>query len=915
MKPSVLFTLLLLLLLPLLPPGAQAQSAPSSFVPGAQPPTPPIFDAARATTSSVRLDQGAQLCPLILRDSGVDQTQDTTPWLQFPLRSTRIITTSLYYSPAKSIFFEENSLGLTSTGQDVTINAGTTAIHGSLWYRYKSGSTQAGDQLQVEIYQVGKVNTSLPVASINAFDAGGPGAQADDQWHQFSWSITNTMTLASLRSLSNVTFLVTTRSAGGPAQQLWVDDIQMDTCLPSIEGTLRATSGGAPVANAQVLLTHTTSTGNTISASGTTDVNGIYSFSGVSPLGTGETYQIWFLNAPLAAVRPDTLLGFWAGPTINPSTLLAQPILTLPDLIVGDVALNSPASYSTQVATDASPLTLSWAGRGVIGETYQFCIYDPQRVDPTKGMPIQVCGPQGTGLSFQLSPQSFASVPNFGFSYGRSYRWYVVAYAGSSQYGHSFYERAISLTTKAISPPSQPVTPSPNLPAAASNTADWTLMVYMAGDNPLGESQNTQTPAPLDSQLTDLRALAAGYPNLHLVTLSDSYGDTGVQFCYLPPTRGADCQERGEINTGDPATMAEFVQTALARYPANHTLLIIAGPGHPIGGLGYDLTTAGTPAIDTAGLRAAFAAAGLGAGKRLDLIFYQGSLMGTIEVAAANAPYARYMVASADDYWSLSLYNSLLPLLTGAQKDQPAEVAKSLVGIYSTVVSTKRPGTAHSMAAYDLDRATAANDALNGLGTALQAELNMNSGTAWATLPHIRQAVSVYDASGNGLLNQLEQAVGQPLAVQEDGLVDIKKLASAIQAAPALPTAQPAAGNLVNVLTGASNPLVLASSQVSGQGVVGYPVELSGTSGVSAFFPTGLRLGQQPTMVQRYLYGSDRNLYDSAWAGFLRLYLAHEIGRGPGGATAGPLGGAQLRAPSGGVIRGSGDLFLPLVVR
>ncbi|NNJ09032.1 hypothetical protein EKD04_001680 [Chloroflexales bacterium ZM16-3] len=905
---------LLLLLLAMLPPSIQAQVGPSLFVPGAQPPAPPPFALAGPQASDPRLAAAAQSCIPVLDDSPVDNPQATTPWAV--LRPSFSIVSDQYNSLSQSLFSQENSSGVASVGQaNVPINAGASAINGSLAYRYAAGTAQAGDRLQVEIYQNGTVSGNAPIIALDAFNPAGAASQADDQWHDFIWSLTDPAKLASLRSLSSVTFLVTARSVtGAPVQRLWVDDIVMEVCLPGIDGTVRASQGGAAVADAQILLARNTSAGSTIIASATSDAAGDYSFTGVAALGTGETYQPWFLNAPTGVSRPDSQLGFWAGPTISASDLLAQPTYTAPDLIVGDVPLSSPASYSAVVATDANPVTLSWAGRGVAGEIYQLCVYDPQRIDSSTGLPAQICWEKSNALSFKLSPESFSGVPSFGFSYGRSYRWYVVAYGSGEQYGYSFYERAITLLSKSAAPPSATVTPSATLPAAASTTADWTLMVYAAGDNPFGDPASTSRGSPLDRQIAQLRSLAASYPTLHLVTLSDSYGSTGAQLCYLPPTGQPDCQERGEINTGDPAILGDFVKTALARYPARHSMLIIAGPGHPIGGLGYDLTAAGVPAIDITGLGSAFAAAGLGAGKRLDLIFYQVPLMGSIEVATASAPYARYMVAAADEYWHQPIYGSILPLLTGAQKDQPAQVAKNLVGIYSAATSGAGGALASSIAAYDLDQAATVSGKLESLATALQDALGSESSTTRSALRRVRQGVAVYDSSGNGMLNAMEQHAGDPLAVQEDALVDLMSLATAIQAEQTLAdTVTQTASTLAGTISGGNTPLVLASSQVSGVGVAGVPIVINGTGGISVFFPTGVRLGGQPTMVQRYLYGASGEPRDSTWAGFLRDYVSSELGRGPGGVTAGPQGGAQLRGPVGGLI--NLDIFLPSVMR
>ena len=882
-----------MLLLALLPLGvsAQAPPRPALFIPGAAPPAPPPFTHADLASSGPRLSQAVEICAAALADPAVALPVASSPWVA--VRPPASIDSNQWRSPSQSVKMSEVAInGVASVGQQFTVPAATTEITGTLSYRYALGTTQAGDKLQVEIYQVGRENIDQPIVAVDVFPPTAAAAQADGNWHPFTWDITDTAKLGTLSGLGHAMFLVTLRSSAavGPLQQLWVDDIDMGICATSatISGTV--TQAGAAAADAQVLLSRTTPVGSAIIANAVADAAGRYSFSGVQPLGSGESYQVWFLNAPTAAARPDGRLGFWAWPTI--SALGAGQTKAGQDMAVGDVALGDPAAYSVAVATDASPVTLSWAARGV-DDRYQLCVYDPQRIDPGTSLPPQVCGPISSALTFALSPQSFGAVPSFDFHYGRSYRWYVVVYdQAGAQSGYSFYERAITLASEPVTPPTAAVTPSDVLPAAAGDTADWTLMVYAAGDNPFGDAAS--------KQIAQLRGLASAYPQLHLVTLIDAYGATGAQLCYLPPQALPDCQERGEIATGDPATLGDFIKTALARYPASHTMLILAGPGHPIGGLGYDLTAAGVPSIDIDGLQSAFDAAGLGVGgKQLDVLFYQASLMGAVEVVSASAPYARYMVAAADEYWSLPFYTSILPLLAGAQKDQPAEVAKGLVSAYSAAVGSYGVLRAHSLAAYDLGRAAAVSAALNSLGGAIQSALTGDSATVRSTLGRMLQSIQAYDSSGNGLINALEQRSGDPISVQDDALIDLNGLASAMNADATLPmTLHNLSGDLLSALK-SPTPLVIASAQVSGTGIAGRPISLSGADGLSVFFPTGVRLGGQPAMVQRYLYGASGAPRDSGWAGFLRAYMASELGRGPGGVTAGPLGGAQIRAPIG----------------
>jgi hypothetical protein len=339
-------------------------------------------------------------------------------------------------------------------------------------------------------------------------------------------------------------------------------------------------------------------------------------------------------------------------------------------------------------------------------------------------------------------------------------------------------------------------------------------------------------------------------------------------------------------------------------------MLVIAGPGHPVGGVAPDLTTPGAPSLDPAGLGSAFAAAGLGGGTKLDLLFYQAPLMGSIEVEAASAPYARYMVASPDEYWSLPLYSGLLPLLAGPKQDQPAEVARGVLEVYATVLGGYSSGLARSLAAYDLGQAPAARAALDSLGSAMQTALVGDSATVRAAIGKVLRTIQSYDSSGNGLIGGLASGKATFLTAREDALVDLARLASAISAEPTMP---PAVQSAASSLQTASASLTLAYDTASGTGIAGLPVAFSNSLGTSVFFPDGARLGGQPAMVQRYLYGAAGAPRDGAWAEFLRAYLATVVGDGPGGVTAGPQGGARVSIPAGGTL--NLDRWLPFVAR
>jgi hypothetical protein len=421
----------------------------------------------------------------------------------------------------------------------------------------------------------------------------------------------------------------------------------------------------------------------------------------------------------------------------------------------------------------------------------------------------------------------------------------------------------------------------------------------------------------LQGQWASLKALAARYPNINLVTLTDFYGNTGTQFCYLRPVGAPQCQELGEKNTADPATLADFVKRSLQLYPAAHTMLVISDHGHSIAGVATDETTANAPSMAPDQIRQALTNAGLGGATKLDILFYNTCLMGGFEVAFDASTYARYMVASPDLVWVLNLYDRMLPVLSSSD---PRAVAAGIVNAYGQSVDAIIPGSYRTMAAYDLARAGAVNTALSALGQAM----NANLAGSRAAIAAIRTQAQVYDSSGNDLLDQVLDTSGvRVVAQEEDGIVDLRHLATLLKnsANPALaPAIKNAANGLLTALGGGTTgqpAFVIASQLKTGEGDGGAPKTfVAGAAGLGIFFPNGERFGGQLTLADAYLY---QGLYaqlnaGTQWDDFLRSYLSGAIAQGRGGVVRG----------RGGVVRGGRPqpggtvpprLYLPIVRR
>ncbi|MBP1464265.1 hypothetical protein EYB53_000955 [Candidatus Chloroploca sp. M-50] len=893
----------------------QAQPGVDRFVPGARPPrsfpTLQIFDGEREPASSV------VTCRQVLADPQVNLAAETSPWKEY--RGERGFSDAAPFSGLQSLILTPTQ-AVAATGQLVTLPVGVTELYGALQYRYARGSTSPGDQLQIALFaSEDGVASEPPLVTVKTREV----AQDDDAtWRLFEWEVLDADVLAELRSRGRFVFVVQTiRTNQTLAQQLSLDDLRANVCFPatSLSGQVRTSEGG--VANALVLLLRSDATGSAVLASTRSDANGSYRFVGVPPLVAGNRYQIWYRDVPAAPPRLPGRTGFWAGPRLT--SLPEGGSVTGLDLDVTGVTLLEPASYTTTVATDAAPVVLRWQGRATAGTFHQVCVYDPARGDPTTGLPVQVCGPVRAAdrepLSFALSPASFADVPAFAFTYGRSYRWYVVIYAGDPrlnptvEYGYSQAERALTLLP-APAPPFEPPPPAePGEPDSATSDAAWTLLIYLAGDNMLGDGTRVPWGVLPAQQLAWLPALATAYPQVNLISLADYYGPRGAELCVYAAQTPPDCRARGEINSADPATLAAFIAAGRARYPATRTALLLITPAQAAGWLALDEHPGEheTPAaLNLDDLQAAYRAAGLEGEGNLDLVIYQAPVMGSIDVLAATAPYAQAMVGSSDQMWQITPWQGLLSILEGAGRDELPVVATRVVEAYAAAAGPER---AFSLVAYDLRRSEAFLAQVESFALALRTELTTTSA---ATRPALREALrqtQVYDSSGNGLIHALNLG-NDRIAAQEDALIDLYSLAVEVAAIEtASDTVRTAAETLIVWLEDAAQTPVLSHRANAGTSITGFSIDFPKARGLAIFFPSGERLGQQQALFEQYVFDRpDSQTSQREWARLLTTYLEPIPGRGPGGITEG-TGGIRALPMPGGLQRPF--IYVPVVER
>ena len=274
--------------------------------------------------------------------------------------------------------------------------------------------------------------------------------------------------------------------------------------------------------------------------------------------------------------------------------------------------------------------------------------------------------------------------------------------------------------------------------SGAPARAEWTLVYFLFGETSFawdsvdqlnrfgtaGSTDNVNIIAVLDTP-TDYTPASR---------LGPAYSGHGV---VLRINRNADptvISDLGEIDMGDPAALGELGASVLSAFPANRYGVAMYDHGGGWYGFGYDAEsnkgiTIATGATDGGRYGGAYgqvlaamdnriSAEGLGTDGRLDVVVLNACLMGEWEVAAATAPYARYLVASEQevygDPWG---YTSFLPQLLA----QPTMSGQDLG---AAMVNTYYPGapTSATLSTVDLSPFTFGdlNGAINGMGQAMQ---------------------------------------------------------------------------------------------------------------------------------------------------------------------------------------------------
>ena len=267
---------------------------------------------------------------------------------------------------------------------------------------------------------------------------------------------------------------------------------------------------------------------------------------------------------------------------------------------------------------------------------------------------------------------------------------------------------------------------------------EWTIMVFLNGDNNLEQDA-----------LADLKEMEKSLPDggtVEVIALLDrsdryatTYGDWSGARVYR--VRRSDAKDEiastlladpGPLDMSDANVLVQFVKAATAKYPAQKTALVMWNHGGGWGGMSSDEGARSgnkTPQMSLAAFEKALTAlAPEQPGGKFELLHFDMCLMGQAEVAAACAPYARYMVASTPVEPAMGMdYVKFLPLFA-AGKPTDELITDAVHAGCQTFLDNGQLSA--SLSAYDLSRADRFVRAWRKFSDALLSE----AGASWTEL-------------------------------------------------------------------------------------------------------------------------------------------------------------------------------------
>jgi hypothetical protein len=277
-------------------------------------------------------------------------------------------------------------------------------------------------------------------------------------------------------------------------------------------------------------------------------------------------------------------------------------------------------------------------------------------------------------------------------------------------------------------------------PTRDANLPEWTIMVFLNGDN------NLELPALYD--MVEMEAAGSSDEVNVLVQIDRIDGYTAAFGDWTSTRRyriiGDDDYSRiaspvladlGEVNMGDADELADFLIWGISQYPANRYALILWNHGAGWIGISFDDSSPEDDHFLTMedlahALERALRVTGV---PKLDIVGFDACLMGQLEVYAAIQPYAHYAVGSEELVPGLGWdYETLLRNLYANPQMETTQLVAHMVDDFINFYTYVDPDDFVTKSAVDLNRLPMLTAALADLSLALSADPGYTSSAVGA---------------------------------------------------------------------------------------------------------------------------------------------------------------------------------------
>lgn len=259
---------------------------------------------------------------------------------------------------------------------------------------------------------------------------------------------------------------------------------------------------------------------------------------------------------------------------------------------------------------------------------------------------------------------------------------------------------------------------------SAEGVADWTVLVYVMGDNdlePFAVQDLLEMRSVNANERVNVVALADRHPEYTID--DDPLGDfAGTQIFQVSPEGLTALGDETELNVGSPDTLAGFIETGINQFPAEQYSVILWNHGAGWPGMGPDETD-GNDILDLADINQGFeqglAAAGVDS---IDLVGFDACLMASYEVASVMSEHADFMIASQELEPGHGWNYAALEALAQNPESTPIELGQTIIDGFAAQAEEAGTSEDITLSLVDLTKMDALEAQLANLTEPLVAE-------------------------------------------------------------------------------------------------------------------------------------------------------------------------------------------------